>query len=156
MVRRNITNKDEMEAVINKCEVCYVGMCDLENNPYVVPFNFAFHKGYIYLHSAMTGKKVDVLAANNKVSIAFSADHQVGWQNEEVACSWGMKFRSVMVFGKVEYIEEYDKKVEVLNMIMKKFAGKEFCFNAPAVNNVRIFKIEASQMTGRVYGHTIN
>ncbi len=155
MVRRNIINKDEMEAVIKKCEVCYVGMCDLNNNPYVVPFNFAFHEGFIYLHSAMEGKKVDILKLNNKVSISFSTDYQVSWQTEEVACSWGMKYRSVMVFGKVEFIEEYDSKIEVLNLVMKKYAGKEFSYNAPAVNNVRIYKIDASQMTGRVYGHTI-
>lgn len=155
MLRRSITNTAELETIIHKCEVCYVGMCDLENNPYVVPFNFAFRDGFIYLHSAMCGKKTDILAANNKVSIAFSADHQLGWQSEDVACSWGMKFRSVMVFGKVEYIDDYDEKVEILNLIMKKYAGREFSFNAPAVKNVRIYKIDASNKTGRVYGHTM-
>lgn len=155
MIRRNLTNRQEMESIISKAEICHVGMCDLQCNPYVVPFNFVFHEGYIYLHSAQEGKKIDILKQNNKVSAVFSIDHQIGYRDEEVACSWGMRYRSVMAYGKVEFIEDYDKKVEVLNCIMKKYAGKEFSFGRPAVMNVNIYRIAIDEMTGRVYGYTL-
>lgn len=155
MIRRNLTNRQEMESIIGKSEMCHVGMCDLQHNPYVVPFNFVFHEGYIYLHSAMEGKKIDILKQNNKVSAVFSIDHKLDWQTENVACSWGMKYRSVMVSGSIEFIEEYEKKIEVLNGIMKKYAGREFTFNKPAVMNVNIYRIAIAEMTGRVYGYTL-
>lgn len=155
MIRRNLTKREEMESIILKSEICHVGMCDLQCNPYVVPFNFVFHEGYVYLHSAMEGKKIDILKQNKNVSAVFSIDHELGWRDEHVACSWGMRYRSVMINGKVEFIEEYDKKMEVLNTIMKKYAGREFSFNKPAVVNVCIYRIAIGEMTGRVYGYTL-
>ena len=46
-----ITELTEIEAIIRKCPYCTVGITDLEGNPYVVPMNFAYRDGIIYLHS---------------------------------------------------------------------------------------------------------
>ena len=45
-----ITELTEIEAIICKCPYCTVGITDLEGNPYVVPMNFAYRDGIIYLH----------------------------------------------------------------------------------------------------------
>lgn len=44
-----ITELTEIEAIIRKCPYCTVGITDLEGNPYVVPMNFAYRDGIIYL-----------------------------------------------------------------------------------------------------------
>ena len=53
-----ITELTEIEAIIRKCPYCTVGITDLEGNPYVVPMNFAYRDGIIYLHSGPEGSKV--------------------------------------------------------------------------------------------------
>lgn len=53
-----ITELTEIEAIIRKCPYCTVGITDLEGNPYVVPMNFAYRDGIIYLHSSPEGSKV--------------------------------------------------------------------------------------------------
>jgi len=77
MRQRMTYDKREIREIIDRCEACYIGMVDQEGLPYILPFNFAYEEGYIYLHSAMTGKKMDVLKANPNVCVAFSTDHKL-------------------------------------------------------------------------------
>jgi len=148
-----VTDKKIINQIIDKCTTCYVGMCDENNAPYVLPFNFGYDGTCIYLHSASEGKKIDILKKNNKVSIAFSTDHVLFHRHEQVACSYGMKFRSVVADGKVTFITDYDKKVEVLNKIMLKYTGKEFTYNAPAVNNVAVYVVHIDSITAKEVGY---
>ncbi|HRS54197.1 MAG TPA: pyridoxamine 5'-phosphate oxidase family protein, partial [Bacteroidales bacterium] len=132
------TDIKRINYIINKCEVCYVGMIDTQGNPYVLPFNFGYENGLIYLHSGPEGKKIDSLRKNPCVCIVFSTDYVLRYTSENVACSYGMKFKSVLAYGKVEFVDNYDDKIRILNVIMKKYTNKEFSYNAPAVRNVVI------------------
>ena len=114
-----ITSRPEMEKIISSCQVCYLAMSDNDGLPYVLPFNFGYDGEYIWLHSGPAGKKMDILKSKPNVCIAFSTDHELYHQHEQVACSYGMKYKSVLVFGKVEWIDSAEKKIEGLNVIMK-------------------------------------
>jgi len=142
-----------IKKIIDKCDVCYVSMVDENNMPYVLPFNFAYDGEYIYLHSASEGKKIEILKKNNNVCVAFSTDHLLFHRNHDVACSYGMKFRSVVANGKVQFIEDYDKKIEVLNKVMEKYTGKAFSYNAPAVNNVAAWVVKVDTVTAKELGY---
>jgi nitroimidazol reductase NimA-like FMN-containing flavoprotein (pyridoxamine 5'-phosphate oxidase superfamily) len=148
-----ITNEHELFQIIDKCEACYVSMVDQNNMPYVVPLNFGLKDGVIYLHSSQNGKKTDILRQNKNVCIAFSTDHQLRFQDETVACSYGMKYRSVLVYGHIEFIEDAEDKVEAMNIVMKKYVGKEFTYNAPAIREVCVYKVIISEMTGKKLGY---
>ena len=78
-------------------------------------------------------------------------DHEIKYRHEQVACSWSMRYRSVLAFGQVEFIEDYDEKVRVLNVIMRKYAGRDFTYNAPAVRNVKIWKVAPTQIFGKKF-----
>lgn len=139
--------------VINSCRVCYVSMVDEGNKPYVLPFNFGYEDGTIYLHSAGEGKKIDILKSRPDVCIAFSTDHELKFVNEEVACSYGMRFRSVLAYGSVEFIEEAEEKQRILNIIMKHYTGRDdFNYNMPAVVDVCVYKVDVFEFTGRESG----
>ncbi len=148
-----IENIDELHQIINDSEVCYVGMTDGQT-PYVLPFNFALHNNTIYLHSGPGGKKMDILNKNNLVCITFSTAHKMYHQHKDVACSWVMLFKSVIVWGKVSFIDEDVEKIEILNMIMKKYSGRDdFKYSTPAVRNVVVFKIPIDKITGKKKGY---
>ncbi len=149
-----IQKTETLHAVIHACDVCYVAMVDENQLPYVLPFNFAFDGEFIYLHSAPEGKKIDIINKNPKLCIAFSTGHELYRQHEDVACSWSMKFQSVIVSGENSFIETYDEKIRILNMVMKKYSGRdEFKYSAPAVNNVKVFKIKITEITGKQRGY---
>ena len=148
-----ITSEPEMFKIIDRCEACYVSMVDQHNMPYIVPLNFGLKDGVIYLHSSKKGKKMDTLLQNNNVCIAFSTDHQLRFQNEEVPCSYGMRYRSVLVYGQIEFIEEAEQKIEAMNIVMRKYTGREFSYNAPAIREVSVYKVNISMMTGKELGY---
>ncbi len=153
MKSRVLDHKPELEKIINKCDVCHIAMVDEDNKPYVLPFNFGYKDGEIFLHSAQTGKKIDILKKNNEVCVAFSTDYDLRYQNEDVACSYSWKYRSVLAYGKVEFITDFDKKIEALNAVMGNYTKREFKYNDPAVKDVNCYKVVIGKLEGRAYGH---
>lgn len=153
MKKRDLTFKPELESIINKCQICNMAMVDEDGMPYVLPMNFGFEEDYIYFHSAQTGRKIDVLRNNPNVCISFSTDEKLRWVNEEVACSWGMSYRSVLASGKVEFVDDFDQKEEALKVIMKAYSEINFTFNAPAVRDVLVFRVKIEQLHGRAFGN---
>ena len=153
MKNRPIVSKAENEAVILKCQTCNLAMVDPEGKPYVIPMNFGFAGDYVYFHGSAKGKKVEVLKNQADVCVAFSTDHELRYVDEEVACSWSMRYRSVLVYGKAEFVEDPEEKIKCLNIIMAHYADRKFDYNAPAIREVMVFKVKAERIDGRVYGY---
>jgi uncharacterized protein len=153
MKHRILTNSKEIEEIIKKCQICHVAMIDLEGKPYLVPMNFGFDEGVIYLHSSRTGKKIDILKNNPEVCIEFSTDYLLRYQNEDVACSWSMKYRSVLAYGTVTFIEDDVQKKSHLDLIMKNYTPKEFKYNPPSIREVCCWKVDVERFEGRVFGY---
>jgi uncharacterized protein len=153
MKNKIVTNQKEIMEIIGKCQFCHVSMVGPDGKPYVIPMNFGFENGIIYLHSSRKGKKIDLLRSNPNVCIAFSTDHFLRYQSEDVACSYSMKYRSVLAHGKVEFVEDTDEKTSHLRIIMKNYTPKEFSFNLPAIHEVCCWKVIVSNFEGRVYGY---
>jgi len=149
-----INREDILKEIILSCQVCHIAMVDEEGRPYVLPFNFGLHDGYLWFHSGMTGRKIDILKYKSDVSVAFSSDYELGHRHGHVACSYFMKYKSVLVSGKIEIVEDYDTKVKGMNIIMKHYTGKDdFQYNAPAINNLMIFRLKTDQISGRSLGY---
>jgi len=153
MKNRKLTFLPELESIILKCDVCSLSMVDQNNQPYVLHMNFGYEEQTVYFHGSQEGRKIDVLKNNPEVCIAFSSDHDLRWVNEEVACSWGMRYRSVLIYGKVEFIEDADEKVNALNIIMKNYTDRDFSYSIPAVRDVMIMKVKIDRIDGRTYGY---
>ena len=154
MKTRFITLSPEIEEIITSCEACYVGMIDPENKPYTLPFNFGFENETLYLHGAPTGRKMEALKNNPLVCVAFSSNHQMYQRNENVACSYGMKYKSVLIEGKIEFVDDYDEKVRILNIIMRQYTKRDdFKYNAPAVNNITVMRVVESSISAKAFGY---
>ena len=153
MKNRPIILKEEIEKIIHACDVCTLSMIDIEGKPYGIPMNFGFSKGVIYLHSSKRGKKIESLEKNPGVCVSFSTAHQLKWQSEKVACSYSMRYKSVLAYGRVEFVEDMNDKVQALNAIMKNYSDKQFKYNDPALREVCVFKVRVEKFEGRVYGY---
>lgn len=152
MKNRKVTLKEELERIILKCDVCNLSMVD-GNLPYVIPMNFGYADDKIYFHSSKEGRKIDILRRNTNVCISFSTDHQLRYQSENVACSYSMKYRSVLAKGNVSFIDSMEEKEEALSIIMKNYSDLDFAFNMPAVRDVAVFVVNIETLEGRAYGY---
>lgn len=147
-----LEDKEKIESIILQCTACFVGMVDAEGNPYVIPMNFGYENGILYLHSGPEGSKIEMLKHNNNVCITFSTAHELVCQNEKIACSYSMRSESVVCRGKVEFIEDMDEKRNALNIIMRHYTDNEFSYSDPAVRHVKVWKVPVANMTGKVFG----
>lgn len=149
---KNIQTEDlkKIEEIINKIKVCHIGFVDGEK-PYVLPFNFVYRDHILYIHSALTGRKIDILKNNNNVCASFETDSKLFVRHEQVACSYSMTFKSVVMSGKLEFIEDVEEKTKIMNWFMEFYSGRsDFKYNLPAINNVAIMKIIVDKATARV------
>ena len=86
------------------------------------------------------------------MSIALSTNHRYFHQNEKVACSYGLSYRSLYAQGEVEFIEDMEQKIEALKIFMKQYSSNDFIFSDPAVNNVAIFILKPKELKCKQYG----
>ncbi len=146
-----LEDRAEIENVIAHCDICYVGMVD-GNEPYVIPMNFGYKDNIIYLHSAPEGRCIRLLEKNNRVCITFSNGHKLVFQHPQVACSYRMKSHSVIAYGNVNFVEDKEKKVDALNIIMGQYSDKIFQYSDPAVVNVKVWTVEIDQISCKEFG----
>ena len=87
--------------------------------PYAVPMSHVYEDGRIYFHCAQTGHKLDAIERCDKASFCVMDD---GFRREG---EWALNIRSVIVFGRVEIIEDRDKIYEIARKLSHKFPCDE-------------------------------
>ena len=98
-----VTDPAAIEAIIDDAQVCRLAMCD-QTGPYVVPLCFGYRQGAFYFHSAVEGRKLDILDANPKACVELESEFSL--KTGETPCKWGMGFHSVIAFGTVRRITD--------------------------------------------------
>ena len=146
---KEIKDRAEIEDILNRGQVCHLGLID-NGLPYVVPVNYGYRDGCLYVHSAREGRKIDILRRNNIVS--FSIYTHNGPIQSDVACNWGMSYRSVMGTGAASLMEGKEEKEQALRIIMEHYAGPGYVFEAAKVDRVLIIKIQINNLTGKKSG----
>jgi uncharacterized protein len=154
MKSRSGISQREIDQIINGTVACHIAMIDNEGLPYVIPFNFGYKDGRLYIHCAPEGKKIEIWKQNPKVCVAFSNDYAMRIQSEKVACSYSMRYRSVLIHGELLPITDFEEKIHVLNIVMGKYSTtSDYTYSKPAVENVKVFEIKINRVEGRIYGY---
>ncbi|NLT13939.1 MAG: pyridoxamine 5'-phosphate oxidase family protein [Clostridiales bacterium] len=147
---REITDPEEIKAIIRKASVCRVAFYD-DIYPYIVPLNFGYEEGAgkvtLYFHCANEGKKLDLLRRNPHV--AFEMDCPDKFYDGDKACYSTMDFESVCGNGTLEIVGD-DEKIPALMLIMQQYSNKrDFDFDALEVKAVTVLKLSVNEMTGK-------
>lgn len=146
-MEKEIKENQEITAIMQKAEVCRIALVD-GDCPYIVPVNFAVHENHLYFHSAMEGKKIDILRKNNK--ICFEMDVNTEIIKGKDPCSWGMKYLSVIGLGQAFFIENYGEKKKVLDLLMEKYAGTDsFSYNEKIFKKVLVIGVRIEKISGK-------
>lgn len=89
--------------------------------PYGMPMNHYYRAedGRLYFHGGRRGHKIDALRANNKASFCV---YDGGYKNEG---EWALNIRSVIVFGRIEFIENRETTYRISAELSRKFTDDE-------------------------------
>ena len=144
-----MTQRTEMEALLHRAQVGYLGTVGAGGQPYVVPLTFVYYQGRVYFHTAPIGRKMDNMRANPQVCFAV---HQVSRMvHSKKACGCALRYSSVLVFGHARVVEDSREKIAVLTALTAKYVGEGTC-EPPAVEDVAatgVVGIMIEEMTGK-------
>jgi nitroimidazol reductase NimA-like FMN-containing flavoprotein (pyridoxamine 5'-phosphate oxidase superfamily) len=146
-----IENRDKINTIIRECKTCFLAMTD-GGFPYVLPMNFALDGDFVILHSAQSGRMWETLKKNQNVCINWTLGEDIKWQNVTVGCSYRVQSKSVLVEGKVEFIDDFNEKTRCLELLMAQYSDREFRFSKPAVENVGIIKVAIEKISAKEFG----
>ena len=142
-----IADRAEVETIIQEARVCRLAMCD-GDRPYVVPLSFAYRDNTLYFHTAMEGKKLDILEQNNKVCFEMDVGQELV-QRGDHAWEFAVKYRSVIGFGTASFIDEASEKAAALDVFVEHYGVSPEEYPEALLNVTKVIKVEIDSMTGR-------
>ena len=150
---REITSMEEIKDIIKEALFCNIAMCR-NNIPYLVPMNFGFDGQHFYLHSAPEGLKIDILKENPRVCIEITQDLKIIPSAD--VCNTGMKYSSVIVSGRVEFLSDKAERIDALRCIIKHLykdmtdnGGNGIQFNEEHLERLVIIRVKPEKITGK-------
>ncbi|MBQ5867236.1 MAG: pyridoxamine 5'-phosphate oxidase family protein [Oscillospiraceae bacterium] len=147
---RQVTDPQQILEILDKAKVMHLGLCE-NNEPYVVPMNYGYtmeeDKLVMYLHSAVRGKKLDMIQANPKVFFAIDCD-RMPFEGEK-PCQYGLVYSSVMGKGIARIVEDVEEKKQAMSVLMKTQTGKDFTFDERLVSIVAVIRIDVEEYTAK-------
>lgn len=145
--RQEITDEKVLEEILNGAIICRVAMMD-ENQPYILPFNYGYEDGKMYIHSAPEGKKIDLLKKNPKV--CFEVEDRAELLKGKKACDWATLYRSVVGYGEIEILSDEQSKQKCLEIIMAQHGAPELVdFSPKNMARMVILVLSINSMSGK-------
>lgn len=134
-------SREEMESLLESERVGRLGLNDIPQ-PYVVPTDFAYYDGAIYIHTPDEGRKA-MLARKNPY-VCFEVDRY----NQEVT-----DYQSVIIRGIITEVDDEIERQGVMMHLLEKarrsgHPGKEKKEMPKMRTRISIFKIRIEDMTG--------
>ena len=150
---QKITDQNVIEEILSKSEICRIAMMD-NGKPYILPFNYGYKDNTIYMHSARSGKKIDLLRKNNEV--CFEIEQKVKIVKSPNPCKWSTMYRSIIGYGDVEIITDDEQKRVGLDIIMAHHGNNEkYQYEKRLVDLIIVLKLNIREVTGKQSKHWI-
>ena len=147
---RQVTDPVEIRRILDTAKVLHLGLA-VNDEPYVVPMNYGYTeeegKLVLYLHSAVKGKKLDMIRANPNVFFSIDCDRMPF--EGRVACQYGLVYSSIMGRGKARIIDDVEEKMKAMSVLMKTQTGKDFEFNERLVSIVAVIRLDVTEFTAK-------
>lgn len=116
--------------------------------PYGIPMNHYYSEkdGKIYFHCGKSGHKIDAIKNSNKASFSV---HDEGYRKEG---EWALHFKSVIVFGRIKFVEDHAFALDICRQLTRKFTDDEAYIEHEIEHSgpyVLCLELEIEHMTGK-------
>ncbi|EPR34517.1 Pyridoxamine 5'-phosphate oxidase-related protein [Alkalidesulfovibrio alkalitolerans DSM 16529] len=113
---REIKDQGEIEALLRRGQVIHLALNAAEG-PYVVPMNYGYEDGVIWLHCAREGTRLDLLARDPRAGFSVLVDYAV--VSAQSPCEATAHYASVCGWGKLRVVEDEAEKRKGLSVITR-------------------------------------
>ena len=114
--------------------------------PYGIYINPHYENGKIYFHGGKSGHKIDALRRDSRASFTVIDD---GVKDDG---GWAYTFKSVVVFGRVEFIDDQAAVIEICRRLSRRFTQNEKYVEDEIKNFgalVKVFALVPEHITGK-------
>lgn len=151
-----IKSRQKMIDFLNSQPAGRVASIDARGYPQVIPMNFVYADGAIYMHSHPFGEKLDNIARNPKVG--FEVDQHVCFLpsyyfHPTDASQADTLYISVVIKGTAALVQDNREKAMALNALMEKYQKEgryeKLDEHMPVVHEVAVVKVVPDDMRGK-------
>lgn len=124
-----------------------------EGWPYGMPMDhwYCEEDGCLYFHSGKKGHKIDAMVRNNKASFCV---YDQGYHDGD---DWFLTIKCVIVFGRIEIIEDFDRAMAITRQLSLKYTQDETYIDweiAESGKNTLVFRLVPEHITGKLVKET--
>lgn len=145
--KKQALSKEECEEILINEPRGVLAVCGDNGYPYALPINHYYEDGVLYFHSGNSGHKIDAIKACSKASFCV---YDKGCRKPG---DWALNIKSVIVFGKIEIIENKTEALDICVKLSRKFTNDEEYINKEIERSgagVLCFKLIPEHMTGKL------
>lgn len=147
-MRRNAQELENAEAldVLKNARRGVLSVVGDDGWPYGIWLNPLYEDGKIYFHGSKEGHKIDALRKDPRACFTV-IDEGV-----KDPGGWAFTFRSVVVFGRVEFLEDHDEAIEICRRLARRFNPSEADIEDEvqrAGARVQVFALVPEHITGK-------
>lgn len=147
---KEIVEIDVIHRILAEARVCRLAMID-GDRPYIVPMCFGYRDNAIYMHSALKGKKIEVLQRHSEV--CFEVDTGVDTLAAEDPCGWSMRYQSVIGFGTAVFLTAPEEKRAALGIIISHYSDMAVELPYSKITATAVIRVGIHHMTGKASGY---
>lgn len=119
-----INDKELVNEIIDNTEFGTLAICK-DNKPYSVPVNYVAINNEIYIHGKKKGKKIEIMQENSNASFSIVESYSIlpsyFSTDDKRANPATHMYKSIIIDGHIEFIDDYNEKVNALEFLMQKY-----------------------------------
>lgn len=145
-IKQQLT-QEECEKILERGRTGVLAVLGDDGYPYIVPINYYYTDGKIYLHCAKSGHKLDAIRSNPKVSFC------VVERDDILQEKFTTLFKSAVAFGKAEILADKEEMRSSVTALVEKYCS-DFLDEVPAevergFDILCMIKINIEHLTGK-------
>ena len=144
-------SEDEIREVLRSAKRGVLSVTGDDGWPYCVYLNpfYDEESGRIYFHGGKIGHKIDALRRDPRACFTAIDD---GTHDETRPPAWALTFRSVVAFGRVEFVDDHEAAFDICRKLCRRFPMDEAAIEEEirkAGAAVLVFALVPEHVTGK-------
>ncbi|NML38033.1 pyridoxamine 5'-phosphate oxidase family protein [Chitinophaga sp. G-6-1-13] len=130
--KRATYDRDAINAILDEALVCTISFT-LDNKPFAIPTGFVRHEDKIYIHGSVGSHFIREIEKGLPVCISVTLIDAIVVAKS--AFNHSVNYRSVILFGTPEKIEDVQQKIEAFRWLTEKFVPNSWDYLRPIREN---------------------
>ncbi|MCI5924695.1 MAG: pyridoxamine 5'-phosphate oxidase family protein [Oscillospiraceae bacterium] len=147
---REIVDPAQICGILKRSKVCFLSLCD-GNTPYTVPMNFGFTEEAgritLYLHSARSGRKLELIRKNPNVCAAFGT--MLSFEDGETGCKATAQYESAVGFGTAEILSDLKACEKGLSCLLSQYESRAAHDFSVLLDRTAVIRVVLDRITGK-------